>query len=698
MDRTTAPEQRNNKSLASLNVKEILLYISITLMPAFVLTSFQAYNDTHIFIISSVFFGIILGIVALLLCRFLIPNALKGNYIPKILSMLTPAVLLFSFNVDLQNSTMFYCVFFIAFFVMLYFAFVFPLKDVGKHVCAAIILLSMLFAVEYSLFVYDLFSPDSFSYYDISNTIFSNFYNVATQRQYIVDTELGISFPYLFPTLTAVFNIFIGLKIYAGTILNVVVACISALMLYKISTKHFHNPYAGTIAAVFMLTNDPYLTEMRVARSVPLTVLFILVLIYYILDLPKLSTKACVLAGVGAGAAMVCRFDAFIAAGLCLVVIFIFSCKGGRIKSSLKYAGGLIIPTAPWIIFSLVNFGKLWISDNGGTMWMITPSVPQRYYSSSYTLPTIFNSFDEWLSALFNYKLNGMLQSAIPKCVPLVVALILIAWAVVMLLRFVKCGQIKLYFRSHKKLIVSACVCVFIYLAKFCGIWIVGFTDARYHSESFIMLVLFLAAVVYSISAFTKSVQKSKPTRTGNKKSKNIKSESVASSAKYAENYEKTSKSLVVNISTALACITLIAFTGSDNINRYSPLIMSESYLTKPYAATVIESAVTTKTAAPRVFFCHINEGDPFSFGAYTGIRTFTPPWTKSNDPNALIEITDNYIMPDYVVCKSTTLRDDFAQRYGFVAVYEYYDSLTVYEVTNKSTFAAEAKLFPYKN
>lgn len=698
MNITTAPKRRSNISFSSLSVKEIILYISIILMPAFVLASFQAYNDTHIYIISSVFFGIILGIVALLLCRFLIPNALKGNYIPKILSMLAPAVLLFSFSIELKNSTIFYCIFFIAFFVMLYFAFVFPLRDVGRHICAAIILLSMLFAIEYSLFVYDLFSPDSFSYYDISNTIFSDFYNVSTQRQYIVDTELGISFPYLFPTLIAVFNIFIGLKIYAATILNVVVACISALMLYKISTKHFHNPYAGTIAAVFMLTNDPYLTEMRVGRSVPLAVLSILVLTYCILDLPKLSTKACVLAGVGAGAAMVCRFDAFIAAGLCFVAIFIFSQKGSRIKSSLKYAGGLIIPTAPWIIFSLVNFGTPWISDNGGTMWMITPSVPQRYYSSTYTLPTIFNSFNEWFSALFNIKLKGMLQSAIPKCVPLVIALVLIAWAVVMLLRFAKCRQFKLYFKSHKKLIISACVCVLIYLAKFCGIWVVGFTDSRYHSESFIMLVLFLAAVVYSISAFTKSSQRREIKRTKNKKNKNIKSVESPASAEYAENYEKTSRSLVVNISTALACVALIVCTGSGHIQRYSSSIMNESYLTKPYSATVIESAVTTKTAEPRVFFCNINEGDPFTFGAYTGIKTFTPPWTRSNDPNALIEITDNYIMPDYVVCKSTTLREDFAQRYGLAAVYEYYDNLTVYEVTNKSTFAAEAKLFPYKN
>lgn len=684
MDKSISKKCGLINNLASISTQEKLLYLSIILMPAFVLTSFQAYVENNFYIFTSILLGLVFGIIALALCKYLIPSVLKGNYTLKIVALLSPVVLLFSFVVELQQSTNFYCVFFIIFFVLLYLGFVTQIKNIGKHICVSLILLAILFAIEYSLYVYDLFSPDSFSYYDISNTIFSNFYNVATQRQYIVDTQLGISFPYLYPTLIAIVNALTGIKIYSATVLNIVITCISCLMLYKISTKHFKNPYAATIAITFMLTNDPYLTEMRVGRSVPLAILSILVLTYYILDLPNLNTKACILAGVGAGAAMVCRFDAFVAAGMCFLAVFIFSKKGNRIKSSAKYLGGLIIPTLPWIIYSVVNFGKPWISDNGGTMWMTTPSVPQRYYSSTYTLHTIFNSFDEWFERLFDYKLKYIWENGITKCLPLVVAVILILWAVIMLLRFINCGKFKLYLTSHKKLLISTCVCILVYAAKFCGIWVVGFSDARYHSESFIMLILFLSAVVYSISAFSKA-------KISKKTSKN------ASSTDYAENHEKTSKSVIVNSATAIACVALLLVAGSQYIDRYNAAIMSQSYLTKPYSVSEIERVVTAKTDNPRVFYSGVNEGDPFTFGAYTGIKTFGPPWTKSNDPNALIEITDNYIMPDYVVCNPENIRSDFAARYGLVPLYDYYGYYTVYEVTNKSTFAAEQKLFPYE-
>lgn len=674
MEKTNSVKSKLINNINSLSVQEMLLYLSMILMPSFVMVSFQAYVENSAYIFSSALIGIIFGIIALLLCKFLIPSVLKGNYPLKIAALLSPSVLLCSFFVDLQNSTNFYCIFFIAFFVLLYLGFATQVKSPGKHICVSLILLAMLFTIEYSLFVYDLFSPDSFSYYDISRTIFTEYYNVATQRQYIVDTQLGISFPYLYPTLIAIVDALTGLKIYSGTILNIIFTCANCLLLYKISTKHFKNPYAATIAITFMVTNDPYLSEMRVARSVPIAVLSILVLTYYILDLPNIKTKACILAGVGAGAAMVCRFDALVAAGLCFFVILIFAQKGSRIKSSAKYVCGVLIPTLPWILYSLINFGKPWISDNGGTMWMAVPSIPQRYYSSTYTLHTIFNSFDEWFARLFDYKLKYILDNLFEKCLPQIVLIVLIAWAVVMLVRFVKCGKFKLYFKSHKKLLLSALICVLIYSAKFCGIWVVGFSDARYHSESLIMLILFLSAVVYSISAFSK-----------------------INKTEYGDNHEKTSKSIIVNAATLTACVALLIFASSQYVERYTPSILREDYLTKPYSVSEIERVVTAKTDNPRVFYSGVNEGDPFTFGAYTGIKTFGPPWTKPDDPNALIEFTDNYAMPDYVVCNKATIRPDFAARYGLVAIYDYYDYYTVYEVTNKSTFAAEQKLFPYR-
>lgn len=687
MENTGTKLNKKFIALRGLSTLEIVLYTALVLMPALVLVSLQAYVENGLYTLTSVLLGVGFGVIALMLCKFLIPSALKGNEVVKIIALLSPSVLLFGFALDITQTTVFYCISFIGIFILMYFGFIFPIRDKGRHICAALILLGMLFAIEYSLYVYDLFSPDSYSYYDISRTVFSDFYNVSTQRQYIVDTELGISFPYLFPSLMAVVDALTGLKIYSGTILNVVITCINCLMLYKISTKHFKNPYAGTLAALYMVTNAPYLTEMRVSRSVPIAILSVLILAYYILDLREITTKSCILAGVGAGCAMVCRFDALVAAGLCFVVMFIFSNKGSRIKNSAKYVGGLLIPTSPWIIYSLVNFGKPWISDNGGTMWMPIPSIPQRYYSSTYVPQTIFSNFDEWFKCLFNVKLKGILEKGIADVLPTAVVIILLVWVIVMLLRFINCRRFKLYIASHKKLLISAGVCVLVYLAKFCGIWVVGFADARYHTESFVLLILFLFSVVYSISAFSKIKSSAV-----NKKKKQSKPENFI----YEESYEKTSRSVAVNLTTVLVGLALIVNAGVMYIGKYTPYIMNKSLLTKPVAAAQIESAVTAKIQNPRVFFSGVNEGDPFSFGAYTGIKTFGPPWAKSNDPNALIELTDNFVMPDYVVCNAEKIRADFVSRYGLVLIKKCPGDVTVYEVTNKSTFAEEKRLFPY--
>ncbi len=663
--------------LIQKSMGEKLLYLSIILMPSLVLASFQAYNPGGNYIFTSVLLGIVFGVIALLLFKCLIPSSLKGNYKMKAAAMLFPVVLLLSYVIDAQQSTVFYCIAFILFFIFLYFGFVFPIRDRGKHVCSALILLLILFAVEYSFYVYDLFSPDSFSYFDISKTIFHDFYNVDTQRQYIVDTSLGVSFPYLYPTLIAIVNELTGLKIYSGTIINIVIVGVTCLMLYKISVKHFKTPYPSVLAAAFMLTNDHYLTEMRAARSIPLTVLCILILTYYILNLPKISTKSAVLAGVGAGAAIVCRFDALAAACLCFVAVFVFSQKGRRIKNTAKYTVGMLIPTSPWIIFSLLNFGKLWISDNGGTMWMTIPSIPQRYYSSGYTPQTIFNNFGEWFKQLFDYKLKYVGQYGFLMCISVFIFVLLIAWIIILLVKFIHNDGLKGYVKSHKKLLISAGICVLIYAAKFCEISIVGFIDARYHCETYVMLILFISALACSMSAYSKS-------------------DLLIEQQAATDNYAKISRSFVINFATVILCVASIMITTGEKkyLERFTPTIVYESYLTKPVDVEEIEKAVTQKNPDPTVFFCS-NSGDPFTFGPYTGLRTYTPPTTMQDDPNALIEITDNYIMPDYVVCAPNELRKDFSERYGLAAVYDYYGYYTVYEVTNKSTYANEKKLFP---
>lgn len=64
------------------------------------------------------------------------------------------------------------------------------------------------------------FSPDSYSYYEIAKTFPVDYGEVNTTRQYVIDTELGISFPYFYPLLLWMTDILLGYGIHTGVFLN----------------------------------------------------------------------------------------------------------------------------------------------------------------------------------------------------------------------------------------------------------------------------------------------------------------------------------------------------------------------------------------------------------------------------------------------------------------------------------------------
>lgn len=659
----------NGYTNASLNEK--LLYLFFLVCPSLIFVSLQSYVKSGSFIFQSIILGAALGAVAVAVLKAMSPSVFKGNYAMKYLALLSPVILLFSFATELKNSTNIYCIFFIVFAILLFIGFIYEIEDTSKKVCVTVVMLCMMFAVEYSLYTYDLFSPDSFSYYDISKTIFSDFYHVSTQRQYVYDTDLGISFPYLYPLFMAIFNAFTGLEIYSGTVFNIIIACFSCYLLYKISTKHFGNPFVGTVAAVFLMTNKPYLTEMRVARSVPLAVFCILILAYFILDLPKISFKSCLLAGLGAGGAMVCRFDALVAAGMCGLALLIFAKKGTKIKCCIFYAAGILILTLPWILFSLINFGSIFISDNSGTIFMPTPLIPQKYYSTGYVPTTMFNNFDYWYKMLFDYKLKYVWEYGLSKCLSATSLYVLLLFDVSIVLGFTRGLKFKEYVKSNKKTLIAAGFAILTYLAKTFAIVIVGFCDDRYHSETWLMVIMFLTAVFVSIVTFSTGADKSH--KTNRKKA-------------------KLGTSFLSAAVTLVAVITIVCTVNEyEMLKTYTPYIMYEGYLTTPAEPAAIKQAVTAKKADPIVFYSG-TQGNPFSVGAYTGIKTYTPPKVQANDTAAVFEITDNYIHPDYVVCTPDEMKQDFIDRYGLVPVSKYGD-LNIYEVTNKTTFSQTKSL-----
>jgi len=346
-----------------------------------------------------------------------------------------------------------------------------------------------------------LYSVDSYSYYEMSRTIFGDFGLVNATRQYTVFTDYGISFPYLFPAAIAVFDFFTGFGIFSGTCVNITAALVSFYLILKISSRLSKSPIPGLLVSFVLFFNTDYLSEITAARAVPLSLLCALLVLDIISGAVKPGGKELFLAGLFAGAGIVVRFDFLVITGLLgagWVIIF----KKKFLKPVIFYALGALVFTAPWIIYSLVHFNTLWVSDNNGTLFLISPQIPQRYFTPYETVPDMFSNFSAWFLSrqyIVMYGVTGFFSVLIR---PVESILLLCAAGTGILSRGFGAGEVqKPKSGKFKALLIFTLV---IYTAKSLAIFLVGYSDLRYHTETVIIIALTLLCAFYTKLAESK--------------------------------------------------------------------------------------------------------------------------------------------------------------------------------------------------
>lgn len=352
--------------------------------------------------------------------------------------------------------------------------------------------------------MFGCFSPDSYSYFDISRTLneagVSNYGKVNHIRQYVIDTQMSISFPYLFPLLIAFVNFTTGLGIYSGVFINIYILILTNIILLYFSKKMSGDLWCGALAFLALGTSFPYLDEVCAGRSIPLAILLTLfsiicLAIYFTNN--AFRRRYIFLAGSTAGAVSCVRFDGIALVFFCLLVVFVTS-KGRRAKNAVLFLFGALIVMTPWILYSLINFGKPWVSDNSGTAFLVEAVGPTRITTENVSgLKTIFNAPQEWFQALSD-KVTTVFSA-------LLVCSYVGDWTVILcvlgIILFAK------YLRSPERnqLLFILWVIAY-YVLKTLAYVLVGYGDARYHSET-ICLVVFCAALVLQWSACKRAIE-----------------------------------------------------------------------------------------------------------------------------------------------------------------------------------------------
>ncbi|MCL2364494.1 MAG: hypothetical protein FWC71_07525 [Defluviitaleaceae bacterium] len=397
---------------------------SVILHPIFILLAFRV--DFGFYERGSVVGTVVLGIIiGCLLFAVVERLRISMGYMEGLLFALCPVFLFLLTRFDIFEINLNIAI------VWVLFVFVYMIMGAGLYIkslppkneeddwedyvaCFGVVFLVVFLFIQFVAMGGTRYSADSWGLYDISLRLFRDFGSITAVRQHVIFTDYNISFPYFMPMLMAVVNSLAGFSIFSGSIVNFIVALASIYFMIAISVRWVQSPLPGLIVAFMMMTNREYMDELFAARSVPMALLFALLVLYNIIPLfnaasPLQTKKHLFFAGLFAGIGMVVRFDFLAISGLLGVILVIVYIK--KLHRTVPfYVLGLLVFTLPWLIYSVAQFDMLWISDNSGTLFEVSPLIPTRVYLPDEIVPTLFTDWRLWAThrvRVVTWELNG---------------------------------------------------------------------------------------------------------------------------------------------------------------------------------------------------------------------------------------------------------------------------------------------------
>ena len=238
------------------------------------------------------------------------------------------------------------------------------------------------------------YSNDSWSYFELAKTIFSDFfYQFNTYRSYFSDTQAA-SFPFGYPILLAGINTFFGWTPVSAVYLNIIFVCCSFILIQSISCIIGLPRVAGLALAIGLVFSPGFIEEVESGRSMPAAIAFVLIGIRVILS--SRSVWFLAIGSIFLSTSVLIRFDYLFAAWVALILLLWFQQRGVKsiIVANLCFLVGLM----PWIIYSLVFFSKFWISDNS---WVALSATRANVLDfPAYASYTLFSDPVSWINKI----------------------------------------------------------------------------------------------------------------------------------------------------------------------------------------------------------------------------------------------------------------------------------------------------------
>jgi hypothetical protein len=215
------------------------------------------------------------------------------------------------------------------------------------------------------------FSPDSWAFWELAQTVFGDFYRFTHWRSYASDAPYSAAFPPVWPGLIAVADAVTGSGPRTGLYLAFAAFGAFAMLSEEIGRRVTGAAWIGLAAAlVLVLGPKMLLDELGAGRTMPLQLALFAGLALGIAAPRPWSIARAGTIGLICGLAVMNRFDAVLlpplVAGLALWL-------NRSPLPALAVLAGAALAIAPWMAYSLPTFGTVFATDNAGIATALDP-------------------------------------------------------------------------------------------------------------------------------------------------------------------------------------------------------------------------------------------------------------------------------------------------------------------------------------
>lgn len=304
------------------------------------------------------------------------------------------------------------------------------------------------------------FNPDSWTYLELSKTVFSeDFYKFKFQRSFATQ-EISSAYPFGYPILIAIFNLFIKNYITSMLVINGISILAILYLLKKITSKLNINIDFILLSIIFSFA---FMDEVLAGRSIAITILIYLIGINFFINGHKSISFFLI------GLTAIFRFD-FLAISI-LTLIYLNFKNNFPFYKNLFFLVGL----SPWVIFSIFKFNTLYATDNS---WVATSSNYLSYGLDFNTSPeNIFENFPGFVDKI---------SKTITHIFPIIIARNFLVAPIISILFLELLTSIFDCFKKNK-------LFYFLFILSICPYLLTGYFTQRYFLIHALIISIFLS-------------------------------------------------------------------------------------------------------------------------------------------------------------------------------------------------------------